>query len=568
LHGRNALRRDRVVLVGAALAGLLLIASYLPVLAPPLREQIKRNYSDIPLIVLCIVAFLAGTSRRAEGPERAFRRLVSVGLSAWLAVKLIDVQLPEHEVAPTILLLRSVLFLGLYLFIAVALELQPHIAGERRGFLRSQRLDAIGAVLLASGLFVYYAAIPSVYEPALFRTVVPALLPYLLLDGYVSLRLLWMRRRCESPRWRAIYGWLLLATLAWLVSDAVEILAWAGLLATATAEKLADLLWLFPFVGLVFAARVGEGVPDERPALALSVHARAPWHALLLAQAATLPALHLLHGLSGAPHESAEMARVACVLAVSGALGLLAWVYTRQVERTRDALEAQVLKRDADRAVAMSALMGGVAHEVRNPLFALSATLDALEARHGERWELRKYLETLRQQIDRVSELMAELMEYGMQSPPPDALVSLDATLETAVRQCQRFRDESQARIAGTVQSGLLCRGDARRLSLVFRHILENAVQHAPPGSEVKVEAKVVPRAGRPCVECVVSDAGPGFPTEHLGVIFEPFFTRRKGGSGLGLALARRIVQQHGGAIEAANRPEGGAVVTVTLPAA
>jgi signal transduction histidine kinase len=568
VEGVNNLRKDPFVRIAAVLGGILLVASYLPALAPALREEIKRNYWDIPLLVLSIAAFLSSSSRHREGPEWAFRRLIAVGLSAWLAVKLIDVQLPARDVAPQILLLRSVLFVGLYLFLAVALELQPHVAGERRGFLRSQRLDAIGAVLLTWGLFVYYAVIPRVYEPELFRTVVPALLPYLLLDGYLSVRLFWLLRRCESPRWRGIYGGLLLATLGSLAADAEATLVLSGALTRARWEPLVALIWLAPFAGLVLAARLGEVSPDDRAGSIGPPRAREPWHGLLLAQAATLPALHLLHGLSGVPRDVGEAARVTCVLVVSCTLGVLAWIYTRQVERTRDALEAQVEQRDRDRAVAMAALMGGVAHEVRNPLFALSATLDALEARHKAQGELQSYLTVLRQQAERVSELMAKLMEYGLQAEPPDALVSLDATLEGAVRQCLRSQAEANVRITREGQNGLLSRGDARRLGLVFRHILENALQHAPPGSEVRIDTKVVSKSGQLFVECVVSDAGPGFPQEHVGAIFEPFFTRRRGGTGLGLALARRIVQQHGGTIDAANRPEGGAVLTVTLPAA
>jgi signal transduction histidine kinase len=71
---------------------------------------------------------------------------------------------------------------------------------------------------------------------------------------------------------------------------------------------------------------------------------------------------------------------------------------------------------------------------------------------------------------------------------------------------------------------------------------------------------------GEAWIECAIMDCGPGFNPEDLPRLFEPFFSRRGGGSGLGLSIAQRIVEQHGGTLAAANRAEGGAMMTVRLP--
>jgi signal transduction histidine kinase len=72
---------------------------------------------------------------------------------------------------------------------------------------------------------------------------------------------------------------------------------------------------------------------------------------------------------------------------------------------------------------------------------------------------------------------------------------------------------------------------------------------------------------GQRWIECVVADSGPGFRAEDLPHVFDPFFTRRHGGTGLGLSIVHQIAQEHGGEIVAANRPQGGAAMTVRLPA-
>jgi signal transduction histidine kinase len=84
----------------------------------------------------------------------------------------------------------------------------------------------------------------------------------------------------------------------------------------------------------------------------------------------------------------------------------------------------------------------------------------------------------------------------------------------------------------------------------------------------IRIEARLVRRHGADVVECSVEDDGPGFPSQDLPHLFEPFFTRRHDGTGLGLSIVQRILSDHGGAITADNHPRGGARLTLCLPAA
>jgi signal transduction histidine kinase len=99
-------------------------------------------------------------------------------------------------------------------------------------------------------------------------------------------------------------------------------------------------------------------------------------------------------------------------------------------------------------------------------------------------------------------------------------------------------------------------------------NLITNAIHHSSAGGSVRVGAHALRQNGTVWLETTVDDSGSGFNPDDLDRVFEPFFTRRRGGTGLGLALVQRIVEQHGGVVTAENRPEGGATVRVRLPVA
>lgn len=212
---------------------------------------------------------------------------------------------------------------------------------------------------------------------------------------------------------------------------------------------------------------------------------------------------------------------------------------------------------------AMGALVGGVAHEVRNPLFGISAALDAFDECFGEHEEYREYIEVLRSQVDRLSELMRELLEYGK---PPAAVLApgpLAEVLAEGLESCAPLAAKAEVRIDRRLPAGLPpVPMDRGRLVQVFHNLVENAIQHSPHGATVEVEVEAI----NGWIVCAVKDSGAGFRDGDLERLFEPFFSRRIGGTGLGLSIVHRIVDEHRGHITAANRPGGGAVLTLRLP--
>lgn len=215
----------------------------------------------------------------------------------------------------------------------------------------------------------------------------------------------------------------------------------------------------------------------------------------------------------------------------------------------------------------LGAVAVGVAHEVRNPLFGISSTLDAFQARFGERPEFLPYLQVLGEQVERLSRLMRDLLEYGKPPRIERVRTELARVVDQAVTNCQALAAQRRVRLAREGASeGLPARLDPARLQQLVQNLVENAIQHAPAGSAVRVTLEECAGERGPEARLQVADAGPGFAPEDVARLFEPFFTRRQGGTGLGLAIAQRIVDEHGGTIEAANGPAGGAQLTVILP--
>lgn len=238
-----------------------------------------------------------------------------------------------------------------------------------------------------------------------------------------------------------------------------------------------------------------------------------------------------------------------------------------RAEREREALQTEL--RRSETMAAMGTLVAGVAHEVRNPLFAMSSTLDAMSARFGEQADQRRYLEVLRAEVGRLGKLVADLLAYGKPATRELGTGPLHRAAALAVEACRQLARAANVTIIDRLgRETAQVRLNEYRMAQVFQNVIENAVQHAPARSAVTLDGEQVRKNERLWIECVVTDSGPGFRPEDLPQIFEPFFTRRRGGTGLGLALAQRIVHEHGGQIEARNEPRGGAIVTVRFPLA
>ncbi|MFH2002435.1 MAG: GAF domain-containing sensor histidine kinase [Planctomycetota bacterium] len=225
---------------------------------------------------------------------------------------------------------------------------------------------------------------------------------------------------------------------------------------------------------------------------------------------------------------------------------------------------------ESKRFQVLGQLTSGVAHEVRNPINAVLILTEALEARLGEASEYAHYLERIRSQVNRLSNLMRDLLDLGK----PLQLSRLEnASLASVCAQAVELWQQPVAERGRTVRllqpkdgPDLKVLGETERLKQVFINLIENAAQHSAENSEIVLS--ILPPE-KEIVRIRLVDRGCGIPPENLSRVFDPFFTARKKGTGLGLSLVKQVVEAHQGEVAIWNNdPPPGCTVEVSLPMA
>lgn len=214
---------------------------------------------------------------------------------------------------------------------------------------------------------------------------------------------------------------------------------------------------------------------------------------------------------------------------------------------------------------AMGTLLAGAAHEIRNPLFGISTTLDAFEARLETDHPHRGFLRALRKEVNRMGNLMTELLDYGKPLELRPSMETLQSVVLEAIEHCHALTLQRDVKVkVETTRDLPAIPMDRRHVVQVFKNLIANAVQHSPHRGDVRVFLEATDDGRQ---RCTVRDQGKGFAEQALDRIFEPFYSKRQGGVGLGLSIVQRFVHELGGTVRAFNHFEGGAAVEVSFPA-
>ncbi|HUF23894.1 MAG TPA: ATP-binding protein [Vicinamibacterales bacterium] len=201
-----------------------------------------------------------------------------------------------------------------------------------------------------------------------------------------------------------------------------------------------------------------------------------------------------------------------------------------------------------------------VAHEVRNPLAGIKGAMQVLAARRAEGDPEAPVMRDIVSRVDSLSELINDLLLFARPTPPRMAKMAIRPVLEDAAATARRDPAAERVEIAVSAPEAVID-GDYELLKALFLNLFLNSAQ-AMQGRG-RIEANATARAGD--VRIAVRDFGPGIPDAVAAQMFEPFFTTKTRGGGLGLAIARRTAELHGGSLTYVRPEDGGAEMIVTL---
>ena len=217
-----------------------------------------------------------------------------------------------------------------------------------------------------------------------------------------------------------------------------------------------------------------------------------------------------------------------------------------------------------ERLAAMGRLAAALAHEINNPLHAIGNGLELVLNFSLEVGEQRQYLEAALREIERLQALATRILEFArppeLARQPTDVGDIIQHALVLCRKQLQHCQIDVALNVPGALSQVLASRD---HLTQVFLNLIINAIEAMPQGGALRISAREADGA----VEVSFSDTGAGIPPDSLAMLFEPFYTTKPDGTGLGLAVSHTIIQEHGGNITAKNTPEG-ATFVLTLPMA
>ncbi len=233
--------------------------------------------------------------------------------------------------------------------------------------------------------------------------------------------------------------------------------------------------------------------------------------------------------------------------------------------RVQDRLaRAEASVQQAESLAAMGRMTAGIAHEIRNPLGIIRATATRLKKVYADPSAPDEKFDYIAEEVDRLSAVLDGYLGFARDAPSRLETLDLVPLVRRTFLLLQPELEAAKVAVEMELPETSMLRGDPQRLRQVLINLALNAMQAMPEGGTMRL--RLTHDATH--VLLAVTDTGPGIPADLATRVFEPFFTTKARGSGLGLTIVRRIVEEHAGSIRLDTAPAGGACVELRLPRA
>ena len=277
---------------------------------------------------------------------------------------------------------------------------------------------------------------------------------------------------------------------------------------------------------------------------------------------------HILHAwhhmLDYAMNQYAEIIVFFLVGTVTGVLADMGMRQRRELAALNRELQDsfEQIKR-ADRLSAIGQLSASLAHEIRNPLASIDGATNLIESDQTPPEMRRTSLAIIRKEVLRLNRLLTNLLDFARPRKPEFQTVRADRLIEAIIALAGHSARQKGITLRQDVPATIPAfECDPEQMKQVILNLVINAVQAMTGAGEVSLGA----RQHDSSVVVSVRDQGPGIDPEDLDKIFNPFYTTKDAGTGLGLSVVYQIVNQHGGVVTAARNPEGGMTFSLTIP--
>jgi signal transduction histidine kinase len=575
----------RIVLLVSAWAAFLAVYAALSLTYAHDRQAL----STFGNIVQCLVPLLANAGLLLNAGTPHWRRnvfwmLLGMSCTLWMIGQFewtyyeVYLRRPLPDPYP-----GDILFFLRGIPVMAALALRPHL---RTGAVRMRFGYLDFALLLTWWTYLYvFIVMPWIYaspSAAQYNYMFNVVTNVQNMVIVVALGILWLR---SSGAWRMVYANLFVATTLYLLSAlTIDVASDTGEYYTGSLfdiPLITSFFWYALTGWLAYQRRHELDAPGES-AYASDTAAgqnESVWAARMsMAAVISLP-LFAIYTLRFA-HDSAPVRdfRLMTTLVAALPLALLIFLRTHLAETDRvrllaqsersvenlQRLQAQIVQ--SEKLVSLGQLAAGAAHEINNPLTAILGFSDLLADDLTLPEKARNTASKIREQARRTKTLVGNLLSFARQVPAERTLLDLNTVATNAVQLRGLDLRSGKSRIELQLESVLPgVRGDGNQLMQVFFNIISNAIDAMEANGGGVLTVKTIRDRGN--VVILFSDTGPGLKEPHR--VFDPFYTTKPvgKGTGLGLSICFGIVQEHAGKIFCYNRPQGGAIFRVELPA-